>query len=340
MQATIRTCAMVVAMMAGSAAMAGPRDTVTVPTMNSDVPNSFGNAAVVTTGTYTAKYIRFTGTLTKVVAGSTFPNEAMIEFFPPAGHRPVFAPAPDQAFGTPTINVDSFLRCPAPINVTPGTINFATFDAYDDGAGADSRWDNLKITLNDGPPTVLVADLGTLAATSLQYTNSVLPGDIKWYRLTLPVGVSSGGGTFLDIDTEGSNVTANNTQTNDTEIVLYSEDGVAVGYDDDEGSGNLSQLTFGAGTRPSVNGSASYDGRDGALPAGTYYLLVRGFGPGLPQVGWDFVNTGSLQSGFIHINIRTNAGTPAYCPADFNKSNLVSVQDVFDFLAAFFGSCP
>jgi hypothetical protein len=28
------------------------------------------------------------------------------------------------------------------------------------------------------------------------------------------------------------------------------------------------------------------------------------------------------------------------CPADFNNSGAVSVQDIFDFLAAYFAGCP
>lgn len=31
---------------------------------------------------------------------------------------------------------------------------------------------------------------------------------------------------------------------------------------------------------------------------------------------------------------------PVYCPGDFNKSGGVTVQDLFDFLAAFFAGCP
>jgi hypothetical protein len=32
--------------------------------------------------------------------------------------------------------------------------------------------------------------------------------------------------------------------------------------------------------------------------------------------------------------------TTPVCAADFNQSGIVSVQDIFDFLAAYFAGCP
>ena len=127
-----------------------------------------------------------------------------------------------------------------------------------------------------GPPTA--TNIGTFSAcgTSVSGTLSAA-NEVIWYKFTLTgAGIDRALGTYLDIDTEGSLLTT----LNDTELSLYDSNGALIANDDDDGSGNLSQLTFGADVpaRGAINGSAAYNGRDGAtLPAGTYYLAISGF---------------------------------------------------------------
>ena len=70
------------------------------------------------------------------------------------------------------------------------------------------------------------------------------------------------------------------------------------------------------------------------------YLIARGFGGNNPEVGWDFSNVASAQAGSLRVNIRTNTGTPLFCPSDFNKSGVADVADIFAFLTSWFGGCP
>ena len=85
---------------------------------------------------------------------------------------------------------------------------------------------------------------------------------------------------------------------NDTEIGLYRADGTLVASDDDDGSGLLSQLSFGASfpTRPPVGNGAAYNGRDGNLPAGTYYLSVSGFNSTFGASCWGVTSTSTSRS--------------------------------------------
>ncbi|MCU0688307.1 MAG: hypothetical protein MUE97_00980 [Phycisphaerales bacterium] len=92
-----------------------------------------------------------------------------------------------------------------------------------------------------------------------------------WYRLTLPL-ISASSNSALDIDNETSNLTPNQ----DTSLILFNAAGTVMASDTSDGSGELAQLTFGRGTRPAFGAGATasfaYNGRDGTLNAGTYYL--------------------------------------------------------------------
>jgi hypothetical protein len=92
-----------------------------------------------------------------------------------------------------------------------------------------------------------------------------------WYRLTLPL-ISASSNTALDIDNETSSLTPNQ----DTSLILFNTAGSVMASDTSDGSGELAQLTFGRGTRPAFGAGATasfaYNGRDGTLNAGTYYL--------------------------------------------------------------------
>ncbi|MCC6322564.1 MAG: hypothetical protein IT438_14140 [Phycisphaerales bacterium] len=64
---------------------------------------------------------------------------------------------------------------------------------------------------------------------------------------------------------------------------------------------------------------------NGAAPNGVWRLYVEDASPG---------DVGSLGGGWaLVINGQV-------CPADFNYSGMVSVQDIFDFLGAYFAGCP
>ena len=92
--------------------------------------------------------------------------------------------------------------------------------------------------------------------------------------------------------------------TNDTELGLYTPSGCLVATDDDDGSGLLTQLSFGqtAPTR-AIGTSVGGNGRDGTLlPAGPYFLAVAGFNA---TFGAGFaVTTTSAATGTVLVNFR------------------------------------
>jgi hypothetical protein len=151
---------------------------------------------------------------------------------------------------------------------------------------------------------------------------------VKWVKFTLSAPIDLALNSFLDIDTEGSLLSG----TNDTEIGLYSSTGNLIATDDNDGSGNFSQLTFGLAcpARPAVNGTLFpaqpglvYDGRDGSvLPAGTYYIAYGGFDTTFNPAAWSVTST-SLQVGSITMNINKGMVTPAGgAPAAANLGNI------------------
>jgi hypothetical protein len=327
---------MVVLALAG-AAMAGPRDTVTLTNFNSDGMNNSSNGSFSTAASYPVKFVRIQGTLTKVTPNNTFADEALVELFQPGTLTPMVFSCTGTRNYTGSIQIDTFVRAPLVNTPAAGFWAVGAFESYDDGTGPDSRWDTLTVTLNDGPPAA--KNLGALYNTTISKVQSLAPNQTRWYKFELQGDVNAGG-TYLDIDTEGSNI-ATAGSSNDTVIGLYDENGIVVGYDDDSGSANLSQLSFGTGNRPAVGGGAIYDGRNGALPAGTYYLAVRAYNGGdQPQVGWDWPITGSARTGTVKVNFRTNVGTADNCPADFNTDGSLSVQDIFDFINSWLAGCP
>ncbi len=139
---------------------------------------------------------------------------------------------------------------------------------------------------------------------------------VKWYRLCLSAPATDSDLRYLSMDTEGSQQAM--------ALGLYRDDGALLATDDGSGSGTNSQLTFGVGRSAGVGNGAQYDGRDGELPAGTYYLAIAGSGS---QFGSAFGVTAAVHGAEpVTLNIRTNANgggnlppvvTPAINHADF-----------------------
>ncbi len=75
-------------------------------------------------------------------------------------------------------------------------------------------------------------------------------------------------GRYLDISL------ASTTASPDSQMALFNSAGTLIAADDDSGPGFLSQLSFGAGTRPPNGDGAPFEGQNGMLDAGTYYLAV------------------------------------------------------------------
>ncbi|MBS1701477.1 MAG: PEP-CTERM sorting domain-containing protein [Armatimonadetes bacterium] len=160
------------------------------------------------TGTYSGTStlfgtIDFSGELTRVIAG-TYASEARWNITNlTAGASTTFQPTTTTSY-TGTINVTKTASALVWANAGD-SFGFESFESYDDGAGADSTWNNVSFNFHGGPS---IFNIGNYAS-----------------------------GTDFTIDTESS--------TFDTELALYTSTGTLLGNDDDGGTGTLSLLTPG-----------------------------------------------------------------------------------------------
>lgn len=193
------------------------------------------------------------------------------------------------------------------------------------------------------PSSPAALDLGTLqGGGATPPTDSLAPGQILWYTFELASPIDASLLTFFDLDTEGSLLSDPGAGTgNDTIAGLYDASGLRLLVDDDDGSDRLTQMSFGNGnTTPVTGNSLAYDGRDGSLPAGRYYVAVTGFGnSAFGPSGWS-VYTEHMKSGVVAVRLFTNTGPPT-CPADFNGDGFLDFFDYDDYVFCFeTGTCP
>lgn len=164
-----------------------------------------------------------------------------------------------------------------------------TIAAYHDGGGDDQdRIDgqveqtlaNFSFSLTGGPSIGNTAppgsvDLGRIRSDNSPFvfqTGAFSPGQIKWYRFTIPE--LSNNSAFLDIFTS-----ALQSGLADTEIALYDNWGRLIMDDDDDAELLFSALSFGRITPPRtfLDDGMPRNGREGFLAAGQYYLAVAPF---------------------------------------------------------------
>ncbi|HZW07551.1 MAG TPA: GC-type dockerin domain-anchored protein [Phycisphaerales bacterium] len=174
---------------------------------------------------------------------------------------------------------------------------------------------------------------------------------VKWYRFALPGhaaddGNSAAAGPYLDIDTSATSgvVTA-------TDIGVYSAGGLRVGSDSLDGAGSYASMSFGdaAPQRASPGfGGVGGNGRDGPLPAGTYYAAVLGAAASFPATTFNVTASASAQSGTVTTTFATNITAPAACgPADMGGTggvpggdHALDNNDFVVFIDYFFGQNP
>ncbi len=343
-------------LMLGAAATlcrATPRDTLQFTNARLDeiIPVS-AYTFVNVTANYSVKYLTLTGTFTVepgsdqiystgllVTVGS--PGGETIQLFP----FTVLSPS-----ATTSIAPVLVYRLPHALN-SVGT--WTATVSYTSIGNRHGLWNTLSVGLNDGPPVVPtnpiafpaptqpMSVLGNIGAPGLHVLHQQLPsGGALWYRIDVPVPVTTFStgffpfSAYLDIDTEGSAVSAS--------LALFDCDGNLVATDYFSGSlggGGQAQFSFGtAPTRPGPGNAASdYNNHNGTLPPGVYYIAISRF-TAQYAAGWG-VSNASTPGGAMSLNIATNIFSSPLCGADFNRSGTLSVQDIFDFLSAWFAGC-
>lgn len=309
MKASKLLLAVGLAAVAAGTASATVRETFTL----SGLPSEGSATTAPVTGTFTSVggyslgRIDVSGTLVSTGIGS-WGSEARVRLQSPLGGFLDLQPFPSAGSTFTTLSFSGSMYVATGSNPVGGW-SVKTFESFDDSGGVDANWSGLEFRFTDEPPTAPSAiDLGALPVGVTSRTGALASTNrVQWYKFSTAADASAALSTFLDIDTEGSALVT----SNDTEIGLYNEFGVLVGTDDDDGSGLLSQLTYGAGTRPAApptgSGSVglSYDGRDGTLGAGTYYLAVASFNSTFAD-GF-LVTAGTSNTGPFTININTTA---------------------------------
>jgi len=155
------------------------------------------------------------------------------------------------------------------------------------------------------PPPPPATDLGNLADGTTTASGNVGSGAVTWYTFNLPVGAQDFDLKFFDMDTEGS--------TGDVAFALFNDVGTVVDLDNDSGAGTNDQMSFGVGRRASVGDGLQYDGRNGQLNAGVYYVAI---GPAGSTFGGGFTASGSANpGGDFTLNLTTNVNAGALDPS-------------------------
>ncbi len=308
-----------------AAATAAPIESVTYTNVNSASSQVNGGTAPTNdtgangvelrsnsfTGAYSVKKIRLTAASLSRVDLDTFPSEARIFVTPPVGTAFILQPLDTTNWPDPaTIAIDSFVQPLATPVAAAGSWSFRFFESFQDGVAgaANSIWDAITFSLDDGiavPPPGTV-DLGTLAPGSPAAVTNVplTAGGVKWFKVVLPA-VPAPASNFVDIDTEGSLLAPNNA----TFVALFDVAGDVVDTDTDDGSGSLSQLSFGAGYRSPIGDGVRYDGRNGTLVGGVYYIAVSG----TPAAAANDLTLDAFgaDAGTINLSLRSGSYTPA-----------------------------
>lgn len=299
-------------------AAAADKDSVTftgyqpVQTTLANIETGTLQTNVFTVGGYTLGRIRFEGHLNEIngveaLAVGDYGTESRIRVKYPDGRFKDISLTTVAGYDTPTgldVSGEFRLALGAAAPFGGGTWSFYYINTFDDNADtlADCEL-NLTVYLTDEepttpPPPAGAVDLGTVSDPGLSTTFDHVGGQIEWFKITVPEATLAS--KYLDIDSEGT------AGIGDTEVGIYNVYGEMVANDDDDGSGLLSQLSFGpgAGNRGNVGG-ADYDGRDGVLDPGVYYIACGQFNVTFNPTNFD-VTTTSTGSGSFTLNIRTN----------------------------------
>ena len=161
------------------------------------------------------------------------------------------------------------------------------------------------------------------AGGSERITNSAVsftgPNQVKWIKFTTANDTAEG--YFLDIYTSPAD-----SADYDSEIGVYTPDGLLIMSDDDDGIDYSSFLAYGVGGGATIgdagNGGApvTSDGRDGHLSAGDYYLAVAPYNAAFGNQLWT-VTTNGTDLGNVPVHFASNLPPQAACgPADIGAA--------------------
>jgi hypothetical protein len=280
---------------------------------------------------------------------STYGSEARIRVVAPSGAYWLLQPFPGSNSSFTTLTLTNF-EVITPLSEPEGRWEFTFYESYQDSAtGADAMWTGMSARV-EGHAIAPDAEYLPPVKVGLSSTSELMVGgDPVWFKLNVPAPVHNAVGTWVDIDTIGSQFYSP-LSSNDTTIGLFRSDGQWLVGNDDAVLSVFSALSFGqtAPVRlysPLVTGG---DGRNGPLPPGDYFLVVGAY-PSLPgNTAWPFhyLPNEPGQSGTVVVNVRSNVAGPCSVadvaaiggepPAD----GLLTGDDFIAFVNAFAAGCP
>jgi hypothetical protein len=301
----MRTLALLLTLAAAALASAAVMDSISHTGVQSDgLLWTAGNPIYMNNiaGGYQLGRIDFSGTITRVASSDGAPESRVLITHPTGVARQLQFTTASYSGNVVTFTGSMVFG----LGTSPaGYWNFRYFQSYNDTGVDDSVNINYSFS-NEVPPlpqAPAAENLGTLGNARLDVVRPLAAGQVKWFKINLAEAAANELDKYLDIDTEGTSFT---NAVNDTELGLYDAWGNLVATDDDDGSAYLSQLSFGMQNpaRPAVGNSQAYNGRDGDLFSGDYYLAVAGhnaiFGAGFG------VTTNSTAIGDLHVTFGTN----------------------------------
>lgn len=188
---------------------------------------------------------------------------------------------------------------------------------------AQGRVDTQPLTLaialggSSGPPTQFQS-LGAPLCAGIADTGVYTIGQVRWYEVVLPA-VTTGAQSSTWVDVFTTALSPESYQS--TALALFDSAGRRVAFDNTDGPGSYSEMSFGQ-TTPLHSGGplggVGANGRDGALAAGTYWLAVGAAGMTSSTTNWRVV--GSSSSGGS-IRVQVNAfGNTCQTPIDLSAT--------------------
>ncbi len=151
-------------------------------------------------------------------------------------------------------------------------------------------------------------DMGTLASGEVVQSAGVGADGIGWFMFTIPEA-SRCQMRYFDIVVESF-------AGFDSEIGLYDSSGKRITNDDDDGAGAASALSFSAHVSPlrPLPGGRPGDGRDGPLPAGTYYLALGEYNTNFDDADWSVSSSSEGFGGSCNVHFIIGTGDPVNDP--------------------------
>jgi hypothetical protein len=161
---------------------------------------------------------------------------------------------------------------------------------------------------------------------SYTHTLNLNAGEIRWFVINVPYnfGFTFNFNTALHIDTDAS-------PASDTSLAIYNSAGFLHDTDTDSGLGDRARLTYGFDDRPGVGDGLPFDGRNGQLTQGTYYVAVAG-GPATFG-NYPFLAGTSAPAAqvVLHVEAVTNAIQFSYPPTTAFDCGTVRSTETFGY---------